>query len=167
MIIKNSSTSIANTNFLARFQLNSAVFSPWQSNLSRKKWMIENNKCTHLVICGSNLGSTVNFIYYNRFIRNIINIPINLNSIILGIILSDGHLFKNKANNTLFSFLCFWSLPWQWLLQWLLQLFLFWLLHLFLFFCDLLASVAFVFILIWRPLGRFCICEMNFCPRLR
>jgi len=66
--------------------------------------MIENNKCTNLVIYGSNLGSTVNFIYYNRFIRNIINIPINLNSIILGIILSDGHLFKNKANNTLFSF---------------------------------------------------------------
>ena len=65
--------------------------------------MIENNKSTNLVIYGSNLGSTVNFIYYNRFIRNIINIPINLNSIILGIILSDGHLFKNKANNTLFS----------------------------------------------------------------
>lgn len=55
------------------------------------------------MISGSNLGSTVNFIYYNRFIRNIINIPINLNSIILGIILSDGHLFKNKANNTLFT----------------------------------------------------------------
>jgi inorganic pyrophosphatase/exopolyphosphatase len=66
--------------------------------------MIENNKCKILVIYGSNLGSTVNFIYYNRFLRNIINIPINLNSIILGIILSDGHLFKNKANNTLFSF---------------------------------------------------------------
>ena len=66
--------------------------------------MIENNKCKILVICGSNLGSTVNFIYYNRFLRNILNIPINLNSIILGIILSDGHLFKNKANNTLFSF---------------------------------------------------------------
>ena len=47
---------------------------------------------------------TVNFVYYNRFIRNIINIPINLNSIILGIILSDGYLFKNKANNTLLSF---------------------------------------------------------------
>lgn len=49
--------------------------------------MIENNKCKNLVIYGSNLGSTVNFIYYNRFIRNIINIPINLNSIILGIVL--------------------------------------------------------------------------------
>jgi hypothetical protein len=90
--------------------------------------MIENNKCKNLVIYGSNLGSTVNFIYYNRFIpllwlkqalqllpeakkrgrqeRNIINIPINLNSIILGIILSDGHIFKNKANNTLLSFSC-------------------------------------------------------------
>jgi len=58
----------------------------------------------NLVKYGSNFGSTVNFVYYNRFIRNIINIPINLNSIILGIILSDGHLFKNKANNTLLSF---------------------------------------------------------------
>jgi hypothetical protein len=66
--------------------------------------MIENNKCKKLVIYGSNLGSTVNFIYYNRFIRNIINIPINLNSNILGIISSDGYLFKNKANNTLLSF---------------------------------------------------------------
>jgi hypothetical protein len=65
---------------------------------------VENNKCKNLVIYGSNLGSTVNFIYYNRFIRNIINIPINLNSIILGIILSDGYLFKNKANITLLSF---------------------------------------------------------------
>ena len=66
--------------------------------------MIENNKCKNLVVYGSNLGSTVNFFYYNRFIRNIINIPTNLNSIILGIILSDGYLFKNKANNTLLSF---------------------------------------------------------------
>ena len=49
------------------------------------------------MIYSSNLGSTVNFIYYNRFIRNIINIPINLNSIILGIILSDGHLFKKQS----------------------------------------------------------------------
>ena len=56
------------------------------------------------MIYGSKLGSTVNFIYFNRFIRNILNIPINLNSILLGIILSDGHLFKNKANNTLISF---------------------------------------------------------------
>ena len=56
------------------------------------------------MIYDSNFGSTVNFVYYNRFIRNILNIPINLNSIILGIILSDGHLFKNKANNTLLSF---------------------------------------------------------------
>ena len=66
--------------------------------------MIENNKCKNLVVYGSNLGYTFNFVYYNRFIRNIINIPINLNSIILGIILSDGYLFKNKANNTLLSF---------------------------------------------------------------
>jgi hypothetical protein len=53
--------------------------------------MIENNKCKNLVICGTNLGSTV-----NRFILNILNIPIKLNSIILGILISDGHLFKKK-----------------------------------------------------------------------
>jgi len=97
-IIKNYSTSVLflNTKILARFPLNSAVCETWRSNLNRKKWMIEKNKCKNLVIYGSNLGSTVNFIYYNRFIRNIINIPINLNSIILGIILSDGYLFKSK-----------------------------------------------------------------------
>jgi hypothetical protein len=66
--------------------------------------MVENNECKSLVVYVSNLGSTINFIYYNRFIRNIVNIPTNLNSIILGIILSDGHLFNNKANNTLLSF---------------------------------------------------------------
>ena len=33
-----------------------------------------------------------------------VQIPNNLNSIITGILLSDGHLFKNKAGNTLFSF---------------------------------------------------------------
>jgi inorganic pyrophosphatase/exopolyphosphatase len=40
--------------------------------------------------------STVNFTYYNRIIR--VEISNNLNSLILGIILSDGHLFKFKIN---------------------------------------------------------------------
>ena len=84
--------------------LDPAVLNYWRSNFNRKKWMAENNQCKSLVVYGSNLGSTVNYLYYNRFIRSIVNIPSNLNSIILGILLSDGHLFKNKAGNTLFSF---------------------------------------------------------------
>jgi hypothetical protein len=86
MINQKYSTSVAKKLKFSAISINSAVCFPWQSNLNRKKWMIENNKCKNLVIYGSNLGSTVNFNYYNRFIRNIINIPINLNSIILGII---------------------------------------------------------------------------------
>jgi LAGLIDADG DNA endonuclease family/Proton-conducting membrane transporter len=104
IIIKNYSTLIANTKFVSRFKLNPAFYYHSIINLNRKKWLVENNNCKDLVIYGSILSSTVNFIYYNRFIRNIINIPINLNSIILGIILSDGHLFKNKNNNTLLAF---------------------------------------------------------------
>ena len=56
------------------------------------------------MVYGTNLMSTVNYPYYNRLIRRMVEIPNNLNSLILGIILSDGHLFKNNLNNTLFSF---------------------------------------------------------------
>jgi inorganic pyrophosphatase/exopolyphosphatase len=62
----------------------------------------ENKTCKSLVVYGTNLMSTVNLPYYNRIIR--VEIPKNLNSLILGILLSDGHLFKNSLNNTLFSF---------------------------------------------------------------
>ena len=104
MTLKFYNMLFAKTRNFSLSHLKTAVFHHWQTNLKRKKWMVENRNCKSLVVYGSNLGSTINFLYYNRFIRNIVNIPTNLNSIILGIILSDGHLFKNKANNTLFSF---------------------------------------------------------------
>jgi hypothetical protein len=81
------------------------------SNISGKfiiakkmKWLPENKDCKSLVVYGSNLSSTVNYTYYNRIVRHMVQIPKNLDSLILGIILSDGHLFKNKAGNTLLSF---------------------------------------------------------------
>lgn len=73
--------------------------------ISKKmKWLLENKECKSLVIYGSNLSSTVNYVYFNKIVRQMVNIPTNLKSVILGILLSDGHLFKNKLGNTLFSF---------------------------------------------------------------
>lgn len=52
----------------------------------------------------ANLSSTVNYPYYKRTVRHLVEIPTNLESIIVGILLSDGHLKKNNIGNTLFSF---------------------------------------------------------------
>ena len=68
------------------------------------KWLPENKECKSLVIYGSNLSSTVNYVYFNKIVRQMVKLPTNLNSVILGILLSDGHLFKNNLGNTLFSF---------------------------------------------------------------
>jgi len=73
--------------------------------ISKKmKWLPENKKYKSLVVYGSNLSSTVNYVYFNKIVRQMVKIPRNLNSVILGLLLSDGHLFKNNLGNTLFSF---------------------------------------------------------------
>ena len=68
------------------------------------KWLPENKECKSLVVYGSNLSSTVNYVYFNKIVRQMVKIPRNLNSVILGLLLSDAHLFKNNLGNTLFSF---------------------------------------------------------------
>jgi hypothetical protein len=72
--------------------------------LNRMKWLPENKECKSLVIYGTNLSSTVNYVYLNKIIREMVKIPNNLNSIILGIILSDGHLRKKNSGYTYLSF---------------------------------------------------------------
>lgn len=57
-----------------------------------------------IVIYGSNLSSTVNYPTYTSIVRHMVKIPSNLNSIILGLVLSDAWLFKNNAGNTLLAF---------------------------------------------------------------
>jgi hypothetical protein len=71
---------------------------------SNRKYLPENRKCKDLVVFGSNLSSTVKYPRYTSIVRHMIDIPYNLNSILFGILISDGWLFINKANNTLFAF---------------------------------------------------------------
>jgi hypothetical protein len=79
------------TNLLDRFS---------QSN---KNYLPDNNECKDLVVFGSNISSTVNYPRYTSIIRHMVGFPSNLNSILFGILMSDGWLFINKANNTLFA----------------------------------------------------------------
>jgi hypothetical protein len=65
---------------------------------------LENNKCKELVIHGSNLSSTVNYLYYNSIVRDIVKIPNNLNSFLTGIIISDGFLKKTNSGNIILIF---------------------------------------------------------------
>jgi hypothetical protein len=71
---------------------------------SNKNYLPENRKCKDLVIFHKNLNSTINYPRYTSIIRHMVKIPFQLEAIIIGIILSDGHLFINKAGNTLLSF---------------------------------------------------------------
>jgi hypothetical protein len=70
-------------------------FTVGAQQLKRLKWLAVNNKCKSLVVYGSNISYTVNYPYfYNDIVRHMVRLPINLNSVLLGIILSDGYLKK-------------------------------------------------------------------------
>lgn len=62
----------------------------------------ENNK--ELVVYGSNFSITINYPPYTSIVRYMVNIPYNLQSLIIGILISDGWLQINKAGNTRLSF---------------------------------------------------------------
>lgn len=61
-------------------------------------------ECKSLVVYGSNLGSTLKYKGFSSKLRSIYQIPKHLNSIILGVLLSDGYLYKNKNDKTLLAF---------------------------------------------------------------
>jgi hypothetical protein len=70
---------------------------------SNKYYLPENKKCKDLVIHGQILRSTTNYPRYTSIVRHMVIIPFHLDSIIVGILLSDGHLFINKSGNTLLT----------------------------------------------------------------
>lgn len=70
---------------------------------SNRNYLPANKINKYLVIYGTNLESTVNYPKYTTIIRHMVNIPSHLDSIIVGILISDGHMFINKSGNTLLS----------------------------------------------------------------
>ena len=61
--------------------------------------------CKSLVVYMSptSLGSTLKYKGFSRKLREMCQIPVHLQSIILGVLLSDGWLYKNKSGKTLLA----------------------------------------------------------------
>jgi hypothetical protein len=95
-------TSKINNNNINNINNNINLFKKYPR--SNKNYLPINDNCKELVIHGSNLSSTVNYPRYTKIIRDMVKIPFHLDSMILGILLSDGHLFISKSGNTLLSF---------------------------------------------------------------
>lgn len=65
-----------------------------------------NNIDKNLVIYGTNLSSNLNNKYYTQIVRNMVNIPNHLLYMLVGIIMSDGHISyssKYKLENSIFN----------------------------------------------------------------
>ena len=88
IIQKNNNT----LNLLERFH---------RSNIN---YLLSNKNCKELVVYGSNLSCTINYPPYTSIVRYMVNIPFDLQSLILGILLSDAWLQINKAGNTRLAF---------------------------------------------------------------
>ena len=75
---------------------------------ANRNYLPSNNKCKDLVVYGSNLASTVGYPTYTIIVKHMVNIPTVVNSnikyelesILIGILISDGWLSVNKSGNT-------------------------------------------------------------------
>jgi hypothetical protein len=79
---------------------------------ANKNYLPSNNHCKDLVVYGSNLSSTIGYPVYTTIVRHMVNIPnimssgqfYELESILIGILISDDWLSINKSGNTRFIF---------------------------------------------------------------
>lgn len=75
---------------------------------ANRNYLPSNSKCKDLVVFGSNLSSTVGYPTYSIIVRHMVHYPIlanagktyELESILVGILISDGWLGINKSGNT-------------------------------------------------------------------
>lgn len=71
---------------------------------SNRNYLPSNNKCKSIVVWSSNLSSTVNYPKFTSIVRHMVGIPLNLRSMICGLLISDAWLAINKSGNTRFAF---------------------------------------------------------------
>jgi len=71
---------------------------------SRRNYLPPNTTCFDLVVFGSNLSSTVGYPRYTRIVRYMSALSYNLKPILVGLLLSDGWLWRKNNNVVLFGF---------------------------------------------------------------
>jgi len=88
-------------NFIAsELRFNCNANNSLQKNLSARpsNRKNSNNSCTALVVWGTNLGSTTKYGRFTKVVREMIVLPFYHESIVVGLLLSDGWLSLSQSN---------------------------------------------------------------------